>query len=218
MKSALLISLILGALSARADFCSLCDSIRSPYGAQTIPLVYPEIEEDDDSLTEAALPASIRPRRPGLMRIQMDRLPPLQPERAIVRPSPVLGLPHQAAQLVNNERRRYGLPDLRLDESLNRAALEYAKILHDNYYSRGIEISHDQAGDLGRRLQSSGVRWSAVGENIARGHRTASGAVRGWLESPGHRQNILAETPAAQNFRRQGMAEYNGFWVNIFTD
>lgn len=204
--------------SARADFCTLCDSIRNP--SQILPLVYEEYPDPelDDSQTEAALPGHLKIRRSGLVKIQVDRLGPTFPPRRFHRPSPVLDLASQAAQIINSTRKVYGLPSLQVDPRLNQEALRYARILYGNYTRSGVEISHDQAGDLGNRLSAAGVRWGAVGENIARGHSTAEGVVQKWLNSPGHRQNLLAETPTSQNFRRQGIAEYNGFWVHIFTD
>lgn len=218
MKSALLIFIGFATTLARADFCSLCDSIRNT--SQPIPLVYEEFSdpETDDSQTEASLPGHLRPRRPGLMKIQVQSLGPTFPPRQLQRPPQVLTMAMQAAQLINSTRRRYGLADLQVDPRLNQQALVYAKTLFDNYNRHGLEISHDQAGELGDRLRAAGIRWGAVGENIARGHSTAHEAVTGWLNSVGHRQNLLAETPTSQSFRRHGIAEYNGFWVNIFTD
>lgn len=45
--------------------------------------------------------------------------------------------------------------------------------------------------DPGDRITSTGYRWSRYGENIAAGYPTAERVVEGWMNSPGHRANIL---------------------------
>lgn len=41
-------------------------------------------------------------------------------------------------------------------------------------------------------MEAFGIRFSAAGENIAQGQRTAQEVVNGWMNSPGHRANILS--------------------------
>ena len=42
-------------------------------------------------------------------------------------------------------------------------------------------------------MKSFGISYWAAGENIARGYKTPEGVVRGWMNSEGHRKNILKE-------------------------
>jgi uncharacterized protein YkwD len=98
--------------------------------------------------------------------------------------------------LLNAERARYGLRSLKLNKRLSRAAGQHARdMARRNYFS------HDSLG--GRsfldRIRLAGYlrgarRWS-VGENLAWGThgRSAPGAIAAmWMNSPGHRANILS--------------------------
>ncbi len=216
MKSALLLILALGATSARADWCTFCDSIRNPFGSQTIPLVYPE-EDEDDSATEAGLPAALRVRKNPSLRIELAQHRDPLSGPVVPRPTPapqVFTVAVQAGQMINSIRAQRGLHPLQSDENLNREALRFAQEM----YQRD-ELSHQgQDGDVGQRLHRARVGWGAVGENIARGQRGAAEVVNDWLSSPGHAGNILGSTPVSAQFRRHGIAEYGGFWVHIFTD
>ncbi len=56
-----------------------------------------------------------------------------------------------------------------------------------NYYR------HDspEGRDAGDRMRQAGYRWSTWGENIHRGPKDPVTAMRDWMKSPGHRENIL---------------------------
>jgi uncharacterized protein YkwD len=45
--------------------------------------------------------------------------------------------------------------------------------------------------DPGDRITAAGYRWSTYAENIARGQQTAADVMQAWMNSPGHRANIL---------------------------
>ncbi|PND18096.1 hypothetical protein CN934_29680 [Ensifer sp. MMN_5] len=105
----------------------------------------------------------------------------------------------QALSLVNAARKQHGLNPLQSTEILNSAAQAHAQdMLQRNYYSHtspeGETIS-DRYRDRG------GSRWKKVAENIARciGCPAVPSASRvadlqdGWMNSPSHRQNILAK-------------------------
>ncbi len=87
----------------------------------------------------------------------------------------------------NAERVQRGLPALRWDESLHRAA-----ILHAREMAARESISHQYPGeaDLASRAGGAGARFSFVAENVAMAPDavTIHGA---WMRSPGHRENLL---------------------------
>lgn len=58
-----------------------------------------------------------------------------------------------------------------------------------------------------------GIPWFAVGENIAQGHRSPKHVTAGWMNSAGHRENML--TPG---FEHMGVGYYASSWVQLFTD
>lgn len=66
-------------------------------------------------------------------------------------------------------------------------------------------------------MKEAGVSYRAAGENIAMGQKTPQQVMEGWMNSDGHRQNILSD-----NFGRLGVGYYvaNGraYWVQMFAD
>lgn len=86
--------------------------------------------------------------------------------------------------LVNAIRTDRGLRILEHGPNLRRAAVARARHL------ASTEVLSHEGWD--RALREAGVHGRAVGENIAVGFATADGVVRGWMNSPGHRANILA--------------------------
>lgn len=87
----------------------------------------------------------------------------------------------------NAERAQRGLPELRWDNTLYRAALGHAEAM-----AARASISHQYPGEaeLAVRAKQAGARFSLVAENVAE----APSAVRihdAWMNSPGHRANLL---------------------------
>ncbi len=93
-------------------------------------------------------------------------------------------------QLTNAERTKRGLRPLRLNAKLNNSANWFAQDMANHQVQT---LSHiDSLGrDPGARLHAFGYRWTAYGENIARGYTSPEAVVAAWMASPGHRANIL---------------------------
>lgn len=91
--------------------------------------------------------------------------------------------------LVNERRRSAGRPSLRVDERLRQSSRAHSA----DMAARGF-FSHEAPGGVqpADRMRLAGYPAPAA-ENIARGQQTAAGAMRGWMNSPGHRANILRE-------------------------
>ena len=87
----------------------------------------------------------------------------------------------------NTERRAHGLPPLRWDDTLYRAAWMHAREMAERE-----SISHQYAGEpeLAERAQTAGARFSVVAENVAEAP-TAVMIHQGWMESEHHRDNLL---------------------------
>jgi uncharacterized protein YkwD len=90
----------------------------------------------------------------------------------------------------NEVRQRAGLPPLRGNDRLATAAMAHAKQM-----AREDTLSHVLDGkNAGDRIAAAGYRFSCWGENLAwlKGYDDpAAEAVKGWLDSPGHRRNLL---------------------------
>lgn len=93
--------------------------------------------------------------------------------------------PQLMLKLVNNERKKAGVPELTLDSKLSKAAQKQTDFMvsTDN-------LTHDNpAGSLGKRVQDAGYNFGSVGENIAKGFGTneEAGVMQIWMKSSGHR-------------------------------
>ena len=95
-------------------------------------------------------------------------------------------------KLVNNERANAGLDSLSIDSQLDLAA-----DLHTDEMVQADKMSHQLPGEasLGDRVSDTGYNWNNIAENIAAGSATPEEVMYhedwGWMNSPGHRKNIL---------------------------
>lgn len=113
---------------------------------------------------------------------------------------------------VNAARAQNGLSALTLDANMNRAANVRAAELAQSF-------SHTRPnGSRGlTALSEAGVSYRAAGENIAAGQQTAQAVVSAWMNSSGHRANILST-----KFSRMGVGQVTisgrTYWVQLFAD
>ncbi|TDF92538.1 CAP domain-containing protein [Paenibacillus piri] len=115
---------------------------------------------------------------------------------------------NQVAAIVNQERAKAGLKPLTSDSSLNRMALDKAKDMYNNHYFDHTSPTYGSPFDM---MKSYGIRYTYAGENIAMGQRNPQEVMNAWMNSAGHRQNILSP-----NYTKIGVAYYNGEWVQEF--
>lgn len=105
----------------------------------------------------------------------------------------------------NVERERNGLSRFRVDPACQRAADDHAR----DMARRGF-FSHTSpdGSSLQSRYERYG-RWTVLAENIAMGtHMDGAGAVRSWMNSPGHRRNLLGSQYGSIGI---GVAEGGGY-------
>ncbi|NIW46693.1 MAG: hypothetical protein GWN30_18645 [Gammaproteobacteria bacterium] len=91
-------------------------------------------------------------------------------------------------ELINQEREKEGLKPLTEQAQLTQAARLHSEDMACNKF-----FSHDSptSGNVDTRVTDQGYQYSAIGENIAGGYDTPSSVVEGWMDSTGHRANIL---------------------------
>lgn len=114
--------------------------------------------------------------------------------------------------LINEERTKNGLSALNIDNELQNVARVKAKDMVDNNY-----FAHNSPtyGTPFQMIKSFGITYKAAGENIA-GNSTNQGAVTAWMNSEGHRANILSN-----NYNYTGVAvvaspKYGKIYVQMF--
>ena len=114
----------------------------------------------------------------------------------------------QILQLVNQERAKAGLNALALDSLLTKVATEKARDMSANNYFSHTSPTYGSPFDM---MRSFGVKYSYAGENIAAGQRSAQEVMNAWMNSSGHRANILNA-----NFTKIGVGYVNNQWVQMF--
>jgi uncharacterized protein YkwD len=67
--------------------------------------------------------------------------------------------------------------------------------------------------DPGERLQKLGYRYNASGENVGMGNFTESKVISAWMQSPGHRKNIMNV-----RFHRIGVARVGNYWTMLLSN
>lgn len=120
----------------------------------------------------------------------------------------------EVARLVNLERQKAGLAPLTFSEELARVARIKSQDMADkNYFSH----TSPTYGDPFQMMRSFGIKFGYAGENIAKGYRSAESVMNGWMNSSGHRANILNP-----NFNKIGVgyveARGTTYWTQLFTD
>ncbi len=97
----------------------------------------------------------------------------------------------EVARLVNVERAKSGLPALKLNWQLSRVArYKSADMANKGYFAHNSPTY----GTPFQMMENFGLRFSAAGENIAYGQRTPAEVMRDWMNSPGHRNNIMSRS------------------------
>ena len=129
----------------------------------------------------------------------------------------------QVVALVNATRAENGLPPLKRVAALDRSARYHAADLGtDDYFSHD---SYDRVN--GQLTQSCGWSdrinayypdWRRLAENIAAGYSTPEAVVQGWLDSPGHRANILSPDTweIGVGYYFVSGSTYGHYWVQDF--
>jgi uncharacterized protein YkwD len=112
-------------------------------------------------------------------------VPQCAPPPAVVQ---VANVQDSMATGVNHHRSRAGLSPVSVDYRLTAAAQG-----HSDHMARQQLMTHVGAGwtDAGQRVTNAGYPWTVWAENVAAGQRTPDQVLHGWLNSKGHRENIL---------------------------
>lgn len=119
----------------------------------------------------------------------------------------------QVVQLVNVERQKNGLNALSLDSAISNVARTKSKDMADNNYFAHNSPTYGSAGNM---LKQFGISYTAWGENIASGQDTPQEVVNAWMNSEGHRANILSP-----NFTKIGVGYVTNskgtpYWTQMF--
>lgn len=117
----------------------------------------------------------------------------------------------EVVRLTNEIRAAHGLQKLSVNDALCRAARTKAADMAARGYFSHESPTYGSPFDM---MRAFGVTYRSAGENIAYGYNTAEAVMDGWMNSEGHRRNILDPSFTEIGV---GYSENGGFWSQMFT-
>lgn len=137
----------------------------------------------------------------------------IYPGQTVYIPTPdtnVLSYEQQVVDLINDIRRQNGLPELAYNWELSRVARYKSQDMCDlGYFSHTSPIY----GSPFTMIRNFGISCRTAGENIAMGYKTPQAVVDGWMNSSGHRANILNTSFTAIGV---GYVSDGHYWTQMF--
>lgn len=121
-----------------------------------------------------------------------------------------LSYEEEVVRLVNAIRRENGLGELKLNWELSRVARYKSQDMVDRHYFSHTSPTY---GTPFQMIKAFGLSYRSAGENIAYGYSTPQAVVNGWMNSEGHRKNILNSnyTQIGVGYVAQG-----NYWTQMF--
>lgn len=120
----------------------------------------------------------------------------------------------EVLRLVNIERQKQGLSPLKLSSELSKVAKMKSQDMADKNYFDHTSPTYGSPFDM---MKQFGIKYTTAGENIAKGYNSAEAVMNGWMNSPGHKANILSS-----NFGTLGVGYVNQggttYWTQMFTN
>ena len=140
---------------------------------------------------------------------------PTVTEPTVIAVAPIISLELKSIlRLVNEEREKAGLVPLIFNPLLNQAAQDHTNdMISKGYFSH----TSPSGRTMVMRVNATGYKYSTIGENIAAGSSTAAATMTQWMNSPGHRANILNP-----KFKELGVGygpsndQYRYYWTQVF--
>ena len=125
----------------------------------------------------------------------------------------VKALEAEVIRLVNAERAKRGLSTLTHNWELSRVARYKSQDMIDKKYFAHQSPTY---GSPFVMMDNFGIKFSAAGENIAYGQRTPQEVMNAWMNSPGHRSNILSPTYNQIGVGVAKAANGTYYWTQMF--
>ncbi|WP_416825521.1 CAP domain-containing protein [Ectobacillus polymachus] len=116
----------------------------------------------------------------------------------------------KVVDLTNAQRAQYGLSPLKVDPTLSKVAKAKAQDMNNLNYFDHTSPTYGSPFDM---MKQFGVTYTSAGENIAMGQQTPEEVVQAWMDSPGHRANILN---SSYNYIGVGYVSGKDIWTQEF--
>jgi uncharacterized YkwD family protein len=149
-------------------------------------------------------------QKPVQQPVQQKPVQTEKPQATTPASSAVSAFEQQVVELTNQERAKNGLPALKLDVELSKVARDKSKDMQTKNYFSHTSPTYGSPFDM---MKAYGISYKAAGENIAMGQRSPEEVVQAWMNSQGHRENIMNP-----NFTHIGVGHVatGNYWTQMF--
>jgi uncharacterized YkwD family protein len=169
----------------------------------------PQATEKQPEQTETN--QTVKPQQPAQTQgpVQPQPVPAEQPKPTQTT-STLNAYEQKVVDLTNQERAKNGLAALKVDAALSKMAREKSRDMSANGYFSHTSPTYGSPFDM---MKQFGITYKYAGENIAMGQRSPEEVVKAWMNSEGHRKNILNP-----NFNHIGVGyvEQGNYWTQEF--
>jgi uncharacterized YkwD family protein len=178
-----------------------------PPGQGAGPAPEPEVvqpEQPAQQQPEAGQPEAPVEQQPEAPADQQEETPQAETTEGISE------IEQRVIELTNVERRNNGLPDLQADAPLSKVARVKSNDMQENNYFSHTSPTYGSPFDM---IRDHDISYQAAAENIAQGQRSAEEVVQAWMNSEGHRANILN---GSYTHIGVGYQENGHYWTQMF--
>lgn len=174
---------------------------KAPVAKEEKPVAQPQPEKVEQPQAQEKPATPVTPEQPKTEE---------KPKQEQSQSSALSQFESQVVELTNQERAKNGLQPLQVDNELSAVAREKSRDMAVNGYFDHNSPTHGSPFDM---MKSYGITYNTAGENIAQGQRTPQEVVNAWMNSSGHRANILNG-----NFTHIGVGfvEQGNHWTQQF--
>ncbi|USK53345.1 CAP domain-containing protein [Cytobacillus solani] len=156
--------------------------------------------------TQTQKPAQTQTQKPAQTQTQK----PAQTQPSTPASSSVSAYEQKVLDLTNQERAKNGVPALKLDVELSKVARAKSADMKAKGYFDHNSPTYGSPFDM---MKQFGITYKSAGENIAMGQRTPEEVVNAWMNSEGHRKNILN---ANYTHLGVGYVADGNYWTQMF--
>jgi uncharacterized YkwD family protein len=152
--------------------------------------------------TQPSKPAQTQPSKPAAQKPASSQTPSTS--------ATMSAFELKVIDLTNAERAKQGLKPLKADDSLGKVARIKAQDMTDEHYFDHTSPKYGSPFDM---MKKFGISFSSAAENIAQGQKTPEEVVNAWMNSAGHRANIM--NPSLTNIG-VGFDSRTNSWSQMF--
>lgn len=149
-------------------------------------------------------------KQPETTAPQQPVQPQEQPKQEQTQSEQLNQFEQQVVELTNQERSKQGLAPLQIDDNLSKVAREKSRDMAANNYFSHTSPTYGSPFDM---MNQFGISYRTAGENIAQGQTSPEQVVNAWMNSPGHRANILN---GEYTHIGVGYVENGNHWTQMF--